>query len=251
MSRHAFDNQFAQSPNMMAPAPPVRSGGGWKALFWLAVATAGVGFAGYLVLGPYQKLKTALASRGSEIGAERSAAQEASSERDKLKADMAKYVDADKDKAAADARKRAAVQTLSGALKPAVEEVEATLTAEGASLQISFPAAKVIDPNGIDVSEAGLGVLRAVAGEVKGVHGKVRVRARASSAPPPRELKSLFHSAGEMQAVRAARVMSALEGAGLAPESVSIVGQAEKAGGHARGKKAAVPDRLDIEVEPE
>jgi hypothetical protein len=79
----------------------------------------------------------------------------------------------------------------------------------------------------------------------------VRIKARASSAPPPRERKGLFHSAGEMQAVRAARVMSALEDAGISPEAVGIVGQAEKVPPHTRGKKAAPPDRLDIEVEPE
>src|SRR5262249_38141803 len=120
------------------------------------------------------------------------------------------------------------------------------------ALAISFPAPKVIDPNGIDVSEGGLAALKIVAGSVKAASGRVRIKARASAAPPPKELKGLFHTAGEMHAVRAARVMGAVEAAGVPPENVSIVGQADKGAAHARGKKAAAaPDRVELEVEPE
>jgi hypothetical protein len=55
-----------------------------------------------------------------------------------------------------------------------------------------------------------------------------------------------------MRAVRAARVMSALEDAGLPPAQVGIIGGAEKPAPRARGKKPAPPvDRLDIQVEPQ
>jgi hypothetical protein len=87
------------------------------------------------------------------------------------------------------------------------------------------------------------------------------VVARTSSAPPPKELRSLFHTAGEMRAVRAARVMSALEDAGLPPTQLTIVGEADKPAPRAhgkgpqgkQGKKTAAPaaDQLDLQVEPE
>ena len=59
-----------------------------------------------------------------------------------------------------------------------------------------------------------------------------------------------------MRAVRAARVMSALEDAGLPPAQLMIIGEADKAAarGHAKGKKAAAAppgDQLDLQVEPE
>lgn len=65
-----------------------------------------------------------------------------------------------------------------------------------------------------------------------------------------------------MRAVRAARVMSALEDAGLAPAQLGIVGEADKPAPRSRGKQnpqgkqgkkaaAAPADQLDLQVEPE
>ena len=82
----------------------------------------------------------------------------------------------------------------------------------------------------------------------------MRVRARMSSATPPKELRSLFKTAGEMNAVRGARVLSALEVAGVAPAHVMIVGApAAPTPRAARGKKGAPPpaDRVELEIEPE
>ena len=50
----------------MAAAQP-RSGGGWKQLFWFAVAFTGLGFAGYVYLVPYQKMQHAVGSRQAEL----------------------------------------------------------------------------------------------------------------------------------------------------------------------------------------
>jgi hypothetical protein len=230
---------------------PVRSGGGWKWLFWFAVAVLGLGFAGYVYLVPYQRIQSALSTRMGEVGAERSAAQEVGAERDKLKSQLAGYASGEKEKAAAAGKHKAELEAMTTTLKASLEPLGASLAPGDAALAISFPGPKVIDANGIDVSEGGLAALKIVGNTVKGAGARVRIKARASAAAPPRELKALFHTAGEMQAVRAARVMSALEEAGVAPESISIVGQADKAAAHARGKKAAPADHLDIEVEPE
>ena len=58
-----------------------------------------------------------------------------------------------------------------------------------------------------------------------------------------------------MNAVRAARVMSSLEHAGVAPARITIVGDIEKGQPRAaRGKKGgAAPgaDRVELEIEPE
>jgi len=250
MARYAFGDQMSQ----MQGAPVVRSGGGWRSLFWWAIAAAGVGFAGYVFFGPYRQIQSVLSSRMGEAGVERSAAQEASAERDKLRAEVAQYSAAEKEKAASLSKRKGALEGMSTTLKPTLEGLGASVAGDGRTLAISFPANKVIDPNGIDVSEAGLATLKILAVSAKGAGARVRIKARASAAAPPRELKALFHTAGEMQAVRAARVMSALEEAGVAPENVTIVGQADKGGAHPRaGKKGAggPPDRLDIEVEPE
>jgi hypothetical protein len=224
-----------------------------KALFWFAVAFAGLGFAGYVYFIPYQKMEHAVAVRQAELTTQRAAADEASAERDKLKARVDSYVSADKDKSAAEAKKQASLDALSTGLKGGLEELGGSVAVQGTAVHIGFPAPKVIDSNGIDVSEAGQTVLKLVAGAVKKENAKVRILARTSSAPPPKELKKLFKTAGEVRAVRAARVMSALEAAGLAPSEIMIVGQADKAPPRAhgrRGQASAPPDHLDLEVEP-
>ena len=239
----------------MAGAQP-RSGGGWKQLFWFAVAFTGLGFAGYVYLIPYQKMQHAVGSRQAELASERAAAEEATAERDKLKTTLEKYTGADKDKAAVETKKKTALDSLALALKTGLEELGATVTPDGSKLRVSFPVPKVIDANGIDVSETGQAALKILAGAAKKAEAKVRVVARTSSAPAPKELRSLFHTAGEMRAVRAARVMSALEDAGLPPTQLTIVGEADKAGprSHGKSKKAAAAppaDQLDLQVEPE
>lgn len=221
-------------------------------MFWFAVAAAGVGFAGYVFLVPYQRMQSLLGTRNAELSAERSTSAEAVAERDKLKASLAKYTDAEKEKASSEAKRKADIDGLITQLRPSLEELGATVAVEEGPLVVSFPTEKVIDTNGIDVSEGGATALKIFAGAVKKAGANAHVVARASAAPPPKELKSLFHSTGELNAVRSARVMSALVDAGLAPATVSIVGDVEKAAAKPRGKKAPPPpERLDIQVEPQ
>ena len=246
MARYAFEDP-------MAAAQP-RSGGGWKALLGFMVAFAGLGFAGYVYVIPYQRMHNAVSSHQAQVAGAESAAEAATAERDKLKADLEKYTNADKEKGAAESKRKAASEALALALKTGLEELGATVSADGPKLAVSFPVAKVIDANGMDVSEAGQAAMKILAGAAKKEDAKVRVVARTSSAPPPKELRSLFHTAGEMRAVRAARVMSALEDAGLSPAQVSIIGEGDKPAPRGRGKKGAAAqagDHLELQVEPE
>jgi hypothetical protein len=251
--------RMARSYDSMS-VPPARSGGGWQTMLWFSVAAAGLGFAGYVFLVPYQKMQSALATRTAELTAERTNATEAAAERDKVKGELAKFTEAEKDKAASEAKRKSDVDGLIAALRPSLEPLGATVAVQesgpgkGAAasvLVVSFPAEKIIDTNGIDVSEGGVAALKILADNLKKASAKARIMARASAAPPPKELKNLFHSAGELHAVRAARLLSALEDGGMAPTSVAIAGEADKPAPKARGKKPApVPDRVDVQVEP-
>jgi hypothetical protein len=223
-----------------------------------ALAAAGLGFAGYVFLAPYQKMKSALATRSAELGEQRAASDELTADRDRLKAQVATYSAADDARATVESKHKnqiAVVAAQLAQLLPVLDPLGANVVSSGPTLTVSFDVAKMIDRNGIDVSQGGLAALQIVSGAVKKGGARVQIKVRASAAPPPRELKSLFRTAGEMHAVRAARIMSALENAGLAPEQVSIVGAgaapADKPA-RGRGKKAAAspPERLDIEVEP-
>ena len=246
MARYAFDDPMAVSTS---------GGGSWKSLFYFALAAAGVGFAGYVYLVPYSKMERAVGSNQSAISDERRAAEVAIAERDKLKADVARLSAAVADKSAGDAKRKTTIDTLATQLKPGLEALGATIAADAGALDVSFPAAKMIDANGIDVSDGGMAAVKILAEAAKRESAKVRIRARSSAAAPPKELRSLFHTAGEMNAVRAARVMSALEHAGVAPARITIFGDvAEKGQARAaRGRKPApaTADRVELEIEPE
>jgi hypothetical protein len=247
MARYAFDDPMAVSS----------SGSSWKSLFYFLLAAAGVGFAGYVYVVPYSKMERAAGSNQSAIADERRAAEAAKSERDKLKADVARLSAAVSDKSASEAKHKTTIDTLAVTLKPGLEALGGTIAAEPDALGISFPAAKIIDTNGIDVSDAnGMAAMRIVAETAKHENAKIRIRARSSAAAPPKELRSLFRTAGEMNAVRAARVMSSLEHAGVAPARITIIGDvADKTASRpARGKKPGVApsaDRVELEIEPE
>jgi hypothetical protein len=247
MARYAFDDPMAMSSS---------GGGSWKSLFYFALAAAGVGFAGYVYIVPYSKMERAAGSNSSAIADERRATEAAVAERDKLKADVEKYRAAAADKASGEAKQKTTLDTLSTTLKPGLEALGATVAPTSDGVGISFPSAKVIDANGIDVSDAGMAAMKIIGETAKRDSAKIRIRARSSSAAPPKELRSLFHTAGEMNAVRAARVMSSLEHTGVAPARITIVGDvAEKSAAPraARGKKGAPPpgaDRVELEIEP-
>jgi hypothetical protein len=249
--------------------------GGWRQLLWFAVAAAGVGFAGYLYVIPYRQLSGVLETRSRELREERSSGQEAAAERDRLKNSVDTYQSSQKAKVDVSAKSRQLVDAMVAQLKPALEELGASVDGATGRLRVGLSPEKAIDKNGIDVSSEGNAVLKILAGAIKKSGGTVRIKARFGTAPAPKQLRSLFGTVGEVSAVRAARVMSVLEGAGLAPERLSIVGEAEgaseapvlivakggkqgakaaarrrKAAAAAAAASAAVGDRLDIEVEP-
>ena len=226
-----------------------------KGLLYFLIGTAGLGFAGYVYLVKYQPLLRQVGSHQSEIAAEHGATSSAIAERDKLKADLARCAGTEKDKQERDAKKGATVESLATELKAGLEELGATIVADNGVVQVSFSAAKLIDKNGIDVSDAGLAALKILSGAAKKEGASIRIKARSSAATPPKDLRALFHTAGEMNAVRAARMMSSIESAGLAPARVSIVGQpagpAPRAGRGKKGPPPAPPDRIELELQPE
>ena len=226
-------------------------------MFWFAVVSAALGFAGYVFLVPYQRVMSSLGQKNSELAEAHAASEAATAERDKLKSEVTRLEALAKDKETADAKKRGGADALGSLLKTSLEELGAAVSVDGGRVALSFPAEKIIDTNGIDVSEAGQTTLKVLAGVLKKSGGSARVKAQFGSAAPPKELRTLFKTSGEMSAVRAARVMSILHDAGIAPDHLSTFGEAEKPPPRppARGKKAPppapVPDRVDIQVDPE
>jgi flagellar motor protein MotB len=252
MAQYAFDDPMAGGVRSTR-----RSGGsGWKALFWLTIAATGVGFAGYVFLVPYQKTMSALNARSTELGEERATSKQLTIERDQLKTDVEKLSAAASSKAAVESKRKGTAEELGTQLKTAVEGLGATVVSANGRIAMSLPVDKIIDTNGIDVSEPGRALLKIFAGVVKNTPGGIKIKARFSPAPPVKELRELFKTAGELSAVRSARVMSVLNDAGLAPDRLTIIGEAERPRPVPKLKKGMVPpppptERVDIEIEPE
>ena len=283
MARQAFDDPLAGSHASAASGAPLASlpppggsfaassssGIGWKNLFWLAVAVAGLGFAGYLYLMPYRQLNGTLDSRSRELHQEREEGQKLTTERDQLKTAVDKIEATEKERAEKAAKGQKELEAMAAQLKPSLQELGASVrTDDHGHLLVSLAPDKAVDKNGIDVSSEGTAVLKILAGAIKRSGGSARIKARFGSGPAPKQLRSLFGTTGEVAAVRAARVMSVLEGAGLSPDRLSIVGEAESpkdaakplprnlshrrraALAAAAAAGAPMDDRLDIEVEP-
>jgi hypothetical protein len=248
MARYAFDDPMAVSSS---------GGGSWKSLFYFLLMAAGLGFGAYVYVVPYSKMERAVGGNQSAIADERRAAEAAIAEREKLKADVERYKAAAADKKSSDDKHKGTIDTMAASLKPGLEALGATLAPADGALGISFPSAKLIDANGIDVSDGGMAAIKIIGEAAKRESARIRIRARSSAAAPPKELRSLFRTAGEMNAVRAARVMSSLEHAGVAPARITIIGDIAEKGAQARaprGKKGGVvatADRVELEIEPE
>ena len=161
MARYAFDDPMAASS----------SGGSWKSLFYFLLAAAGVGFAGYVYVVPYSKMERAVGSNESAIADERRAAEVAIAERDKLKADLAKFTAAAADKAATESKHKTTIDTLATAAQTgaggAGRDRRRRAGRDARDGRVSFPATKMIDANGIDVSDAGMAAIKILAETTK------------------------------------------------------------------------------------
>jgi outer membrane protein OmpA-like peptidoglycan-associated protein len=257
MAQHAFDDPMTGVRGAQRPA----SGGGWKRLFWFAIAAAGVGFAGYVYFIPYRQMASMLDTRSRELGEQRKAEETLTAERDRLKASAGKPEAADAPAAASagkgadDTQGKGDIDALAAQVKGPLEALGATVGVESGRVTLSLTE-RAIDKNGIDVSSEGSAVLKILAGSVKKTDTKVRIKARFGTAPAPKQLRSLFSTVGEVSAVRAARVMSFLQGAGVAPDHLTIVGEVEKekpkppSSGKSKKQSGGGVERLDIAVEP-
>jgi hypothetical protein len=278
MARHdALDEPMAgvpaprlsSGPILLSPTTTSAPRVGWKQLGWLAVAAVGVGFAGYLYLFPYRQLTGTLEGQSRELRQERSQAQEVAADRDRLKTTVDKVEADEHAKTELAGKHRETLEAMAAQLKPPLQELGVTLAVSDGRLHVSLSPDKAIDRTGIDVSGEGSAALKILAGSMKRNGTVARIKARFSSAPAPKQLRSLFGTVGEVSAVRAARVMSALENAGVAPDHLTIVGdndsgketpKAPPTRAGRRGRRAAAAaaaaaaasssDRLDIEVEP-
>jgi len=109
MARSAFDSMSVRRA----------SGGGWKAMLWMA-SVGGVGFAGYVFLVPYQKMQSTVPVAHGRAGVEHTNVAEAAAERDKLKAQLAKFTEPRSEKASATRSARATSTRSSPALRPSL-----------------------------------------------------------------------------------------------------------------------------------
>jgi hypothetical protein len=242
---------YAYDESVVGGQPPVQIHrvGGWKLLVGAMLAAAGLGFAGFIYAVPYQKVMRSLHARTDELGKERAGIEDLVAERDALKAEVTRREAADQDKAAAASSKQQAVAAFVAEMKPALAAFGATTAVGDGRAQVSFAVASLFEqPTSTVISPQGEAALKVLGGAVKKAGFRVRAKAKLIPAPPPKAL-SQFQNIGEFAMLRSVRAMLALANAGVAPDKVATVGEAPSAGG--RKAKPGIPDRLDIEIEPE
>ncbi|HEX2660736.1 MAG TPA: hypothetical protein VHU40_20790 [Polyangia bacterium] len=242
---------YGYNDSFAAPAPvvQVQKVGGWKALAGATVAALGIGFAGFVYLGPFMKVTKALQAQTTELDQARGAADELTAERDKLKVAIGQHMDVEQEKTASDAKHREAMQALTGELKAALPAAGVNISPEDARLKLSFAVTALFEqPFSIGVSPAGDAALKALAAAMKKNGLRAKVKAKLIQAPPPRELGQ-FKAIAEFEMLRAARVLLVLSSGGAAADHLTVAG--ELPGPGARKGRGGVPDRVDVEIEPE
>jgi hypothetical protein len=240
-----FNDPFSAAP----PAVQIRRVGAWKAFAGAVVAAAALGFAGFMYVGPYQKLTKIVRDRTSELNQQQGSTDQLTEERDKLKAALATRVGSEQEKAAVASKQTDALQSLAADLKGALASAKANTTASDGRVRVSFPAESLFEqPTSTGISPAGDAALKALVASLKQTGMRARVRAKLIPAAPPRELAQ-FKNIGEFEILRAARVMLALANGGVAADHLAVAGEVGPGG--ARKGKAALPERLDVEIEPE
>jgi len=240
---YGFSDPFSAAP----PSVQIRRVGGWKGLAGLMAAAVGVGFAGYVYMSPYQKATRALQDRTAELSKVRGSTDDLSSERDRLKAEMAQRQAAEQEKAAGASKRHETLSALGAELKTALSGAGAAVAADDARVTVSFAAANLFEqPTSVAISPQGETALRVVVAAVKKVGGRARVKARLIPSPPPRELGQ-FKNVGEFEMLRAARVMLVLAANGVPGDHLGVAGELPGP----RKTKNGIPDRLDVEIEAE
>lgn len=244
---YGYNDSFAAAP--VAPVIQVQKVGGWKLLLGATLAALGLGFAGFVYVGPFQKVTKALQAQTSELDQARGATDELTSERDKLKAAVEKRMDIEQEKTANDAKHREALQAVAADLKGTLPPAVANISADEVRVRLNFAISALFEqPFSIGISPAGETALKVVAAALKksGLRGKVK--AKLIPTQPPRELGQ-FKAIGEFEMLRAARVLLVLSNGGVAADHLSVAGELPPPA--ARKGRGGVPDRLDIEIEPE
>jgi hypothetical protein len=242
---------YAENDSFVGGQPPVQIHrvGGWKLLAGAMLAAAGVGFGGYIYFGPYQKLAKIVHAGAAELDHERAATDDLAAERDKLKAEISRRETVDQNRAATEAKRQQSVEALVAELKAPLGAFGATLSAGGGRGEVSFASMSLFEqPTSTVISPQGDAALRMLATSLKRTGLRTRVMAKLISGQPPRELAQ-FKNLGEFTMLRAVRIALALAAGGVAPDRVAAAGEAPLPGTH-RGRPS-VPDRLEIEIEPE
>lgn len=241
---YGYNDSFVGGP----PPVQIKRVGGWKLLAGAMLAAAGLGFAGYVYLGPYQKLTKELVVRTAELGEERTSTKDVMAERDKLKAQVAERDSADRDKAASQSKKQQTVEAFAAEMKTPLAAFGATVSTDGGRARVGFATSSIFDqPTSTVISPQGEAAVKVLAGSLKKAGFRTRVLAKLLTAPPPRELAQ-FKNIGEFAMLRAVRVALGLAAGGVAADRIAAAGDTPPT---THKGKPAVPDHLEIEIEPE
>lgn len=240
-----FNDPYPSAP----PAIQIRRVGGWKAFAGAVLAAAGVGFAAFVYVGPYRTLAKIVRDRTSELSQQQGSTDQLADERDKLKAALAARVGSEQEKAAAASKQTDSLQSVAADLKGALGSAGSSVTAADGHVRVGFATDSLFEQvTSTGISPQGDAALKALAVSLKKSGMRARVRAKLIPTAPPRELAQ-FKNIGEFEMLRAARVMLALANDGVAADHLAVAGDVAPAG--VRKGKAALPDRLDVEIEPE
>jgi hypothetical protein len=158
-----------------------------------------------------------------------------------------------REKKSSDDKHKRTIDTLARTLKPGLEALGATLApSRRAGHQLS--AAKMIDANGIDVSDGGMAAIKIIAEAAKQREREDSHPRASSAAAPPKELaQPVSHGRRDERRPRGARdVVARARGRGARAHHHHRRRRRRRRRAGARQEGRARPaDRVELEIEPE
>ncbi len=211
---------------------------GSAALVALAFAAAGIGFAAYVYLVPYQGLLLELKRRASDNMSVQTAAETRLKELDRLKFEVAELRSANNVRAGGGGGVKPELKFLKAQFDERLKDAGITVDINDRKLVLHFPEKTAFENSGAPFSSAGQAALQAVKEIMAGHPARMIILAPIPAGQPPRWVVDLA-SARVRAAVRL------LLKFGVSPQSLLAV----STGGPTA--PASGPPTLDIEIEPQ
>lgn len=217
----------------------------WVYLGALALASAGLGFGGYIYAGPYQKAATDLKRCAGDVMTARAEAASQQMELNRLKEDLSDARGSSNPSVTAEHRRRSELRLLKADVESRLAAAPFKMTVTPTRLRLRFPEDNLFEARGPAVSAAGQQVMSTLAAILKArPTTRILIAAPMHGAQVPRWTRAQYPTAADLSAARSGAALRHLVRAGVRSKTMlAVIGTLTDA------DEAAGAPTLEFEIE--